>query len=238
MATELKAFSGSQFIGKPVLADSEFIPHLDNINSWAKSNRLKIFVTSSARSFGVPVVGSIVPPARRSNHLVGHALDMNIQVGSSSTLLNSVDLRSFGTLPASVKKFIDAIRRDPDLRWGGDFSPADPVHIDDELNGRDPSAWNAKFSIIQAELTGLTQPGVSAVGGVRLLLLTRPLMKGADVKALQGKLINLGYNVGASGADGLFGADTEEAVAKFQEDQAINPIDGIVGDKTRQALGL
>lgn len=236
MATELKTFSGSQFIGKPVLADGEFIPHLNKINNWASSNGLKIFVTSSARSFGVPVVGSIVPPARRSNHLVGHAIDMNIQVGS--TLLNSVALGNFGTLPASVQNFINEIRRDPDLRWGGDFSQPDPVHIDDELNGRDPSAWNAKFSIIQAELTGLTQPGVSAVGGSRLLLLTRPLMKGADVKAVQEKLIDLGYNIGTSGADGIFGAATEDAVAKFQEDQDIDPIDGIVGDKTRQALGL
>ena len=235
MATGLKAFSGSQFIGKPVLADIDFIPHLDTINNLAGSNGLKIFVTSSTRPFDIPIEG-IVPAARRSNHLVGHAIDMNIQIGS--TLLTSRELRSFRTLSASAQKFINAIRRDPDLRWGGDFSPVDPVHIDDELNIRDPAAWNTKFSTIQADLTGLTQPGVRAVGSPRLLFLTRPLMKGLDVEAVQKKLIDFGYSVGDAGADGLFGADTKKAVAKFQEDKFIDPIDGIVGDKTLQALGL
>lgn len=235
MPTKLKTFSGSQFIGKPVLADIEFIPYLNIINGLASSNRLKIFVTSSTRPFGVPVSG-IVPAASRSNHLVGHAIDMNIQVGS--TLLNSTALGSFRTLPASVQKFIQEIRRDPDLRWGGDFRPVDPVHIDSGLNIRDPATWNAKFPIIQAELTGLTQPGVSTGGGPRLLFLTRPLMQGADVKAVQEKLIGFGYNVGPDGADGFFGPGTEKAVAKFQEDKGIAPIDGIVGNKTLQALRL
>ena len=237
MSTDLKTFSGSQFIGKPVLADVEFIPYLNLVNSFASSNGLKIFVTSSARRFGVPISGSIVPPASRSNHLVGHAIDMNIQIGS--TLFNSTDLSNIGSLPTSIQKFIHSIRQDPDLRWGGDFNPKDPVHIDDGLNIRDPAAWRAKFPIIQADLTGLTQPGISSTGGgPRLLFLTRPLMQGADVKAVQEKLIALNYNVGRSGADGFFGSDTEKAVAKFQEDKGLVPIDGIVGNQTRQALGL
>jgi hypothetical protein len=236
MATELKAFSGSHFIGKPVLADIEFIPYLNIINSLSSSHGLKIFITSSTRPFGLPVNGAIVPPSRRSNHLVGHAIDMNIQIGS--TLFTSRELRNFGRLPPPAQKFINAIRRDPDLRWGGDFSPTDPVHIDDGLNIRDPANWNTKFSIIQADLTGLTQPGVRAVGSPRFLFLTRPLIKGADVEAVQKKLIELEYDVGDDGADGIFGADTEKAVVKFQEDKDIDPVDGIVGDLTRRALGL
>jgi len=236
MATDLKTFSGSQFINKPVLADIEFIPYLNLINSFASSNGLKIFVTSSARPFGVPISGAIVPPASRSNHLVGHAIDMNIQIGS--TLFNSTDLGNFGSLPASIKSFIQAIRRDPDLRWGGDFTPIDPVHIDDGLNLRDPAAWNAKFPIIQADLTGLTQPGVSAGGGPRLLFVTLPMMQGADVKAVQEKLIGFGYDVGPTKADGFFGAATGKAVVQFQTDKGLTPVDGIVGKTTRQALGL
>lgn len=235
MATDLRSFSGSQFIGKPVLADVEFIPFLDIINTFARNNGLKIFVTSSTRAFGVPVNG-IVPAASRSNHLIGHAIDMNIQIGSK--LFNSTALDNFGSLPNAIQNFINAIRQDPDLRWGGDFSPVDSVHIDDELNRRDPATWNAKFPIIQRDLTGLTQPGVSAGGGPRLLFLTRPLMQGADVKAVQEKLIERGFDLGRGGADGFFGEDTEKAVAKFQEKENLNPIDGIVGDRTRKALGL
>lgn len=236
MATALKSFSGSQFIGKPVLADSDFIPFLDLVNALAKTNGLQIFVTSSTRPFGVPVSGSIVPPASRSNHLVGHAIDMNIQIGAK--LFNNVALGNFATLPTSIKNFITAIRKDPDLRWGGDFTPADPVHIDSGLNVREPTTWNAKFPIIQADLTGLTQPGVQAVGGSRLLLLTKPLLQGSDVKAVQEKLIALGFDLGKSGADGFFGDATEKAVAEFQEREDLTPIDGIVGDRTKKALGL
>lgn len=53
--------------------------------------------------------------------------------------------------------------------------------------------------------------------------------KGTDVKAIQEKL-------GVS-ADGIFGKNTERAVIKFQLAHDLNT-DGIVGSKTRQAMGL
>lgn len=235
MATQLKSFTGTQFIGKLVLADLEFISHLEKINDLAAQDGLKIFVTSSTRSFGVPVNG-IVPAARRSNHLVGHAIDMNIQMGG--TLFNSNALGNFGSLPAAIKAFLTAIRNDPVLRWGGDFSPSDPVHIDDGLNLRDPSTWSAKFPLIQSELTGLTQPGVGTGSGPRLLFLTHPLMQGDDVKAVQQKLIERDFDLRPGGADGFFGEATANAVMQFQEREDLDPIDGIVGERTRKALGL
>jgi len=234
MATELKTFTGSQFIGKPVLADIEFIPHLETINDFAATNGLKIFVTSSNRALGIPLVGSVFPPARMSNHFIGHAIDMNIQIGS--TLYNSDALGNFSSLPAAIKAFITAIRNHPVLRWGGDFG--DPVHIDDNLNNTNPSLWKQKLPIIQSELTGLTQPGIRTGSSPRLLFLTTPLMEGDDVKAVQKKLIGKGFDLGKNGADGLFGQATVNAVLKFQDQEDLEPVDGIVGDKTREALGL
>ncbi|MBE8987264.1 peptidoglycan-binding protein [Nostoc sp. LEGE 12450] len=234
MATELKTFSDSQFIGKPVLADIEFIPHLEKINDFAATNGLKIFVTSSARPWGVPIGGAIVPPAKMSNHLIGHAIDMNIQIGGK--LYTSHELGDFNSLPPAIKAFITAIRNHPVLRWGGDFG--DPVHIDDGLNLHNPNLWKDKFSIIQSELTGLTQPGIRAVNSPRLLFLTTPLMEGDDVKAVQKKLIAKGFDVGITGADGFFGQATANAVIKFQDQEDLDPVDGIVGDKTKKALGL
>jgi hypothetical protein len=41
-----------------------------------------------------------------------------------------------------VRSFIQSIEDDSDLRWGGNFSNTDPVHIDDHLNAS-MSAWEA-----------------------------------------------------------------------------------------------
>lgn len=200
MATELKTFTASQFIGKPVLADIEFIPHLEKVNDFAATNGLKIFVTSPTRPWGVPVREPAFPPAKMSNHLIGHAIDMNIQIGGK--LYTSHELGDFNSLPPAIKAFITDIRNHPVLRWGGDFG--DPVHIDDGLNLHNPNLWKEKFPIIQSELTGLTQPGIRAVNSPRLLFLTTPLMEGDDVNAVQKKLVEKGFDVGITGADGFF----------------------------------
>ena len=149
MNTELKSFLGTQFIGKPVLADIEFFSVLEKINQLAKSHQLQIHVNHSVRQQGLSVQGAIVKPASRSNHLIGHAIDMNIK--SNDGFFNSHALKNsnFDQLPENIKAFINTIRDDSELRWGGDFN--DPVHIDDGLNITDPSAWDQKFPIIQSE---------------------------------------------------------------------------------------
>lgn len=65
--------------------------------------------------------------------------------------------------------------------------------------------------------------------------------KGPYVKLCQEDLIRLGYNVGKTGADGIFGKNTEAAVKEFQvshKDTDGNQLkaDGIVGPKTWGAL--
>jgi D-alanyl-D-alanine carboxypeptidase len=83
-----------------------------------------------------------------SNDLAGHAIDMNVMHGpTKSQLCNSACLG--GTLPAAVQPFIDAVRADAGLRWGGDFTSKDPVHIDDHLN-EDQAAWTARRDATQA----------------------------------------------------------------------------------------
>jgi len=59
--------------------------------------------------------------------------------------------------------------------------------------------------------------------------------KGDEVKALQDFLISQGYDVGKTGADGIFGSNTAAAVKKFQQDKGLS-VDGIVGSQTWGAI--
>lgn len=82
------------------------------------------------------------------------------------------------------------------------------------------------------------------ITGVLLLLLI-PLMvyaaalrqgdSGEEVKAVQKKLRQWGYYEGE--VDGIFGSGTRKAVIKFQQKNGLTA-DGIVGEKTAEALGL
>ena len=58
---------------------------------------------------------------------------------------------------------------------------------------------------------------------------------GEDVVYVQTRLIELGYDLSPYGADGKFGAKTEEAVKAFQRANGLEP-DGIVGKRTYAAL--
>ncbi len=67
----------------------------------------------------------------------------------------------------------------------------------------------------------------------RVLKLKSPLMYGEDVKEVQKKLNNLGYNCGK--VDGYFGKNTDSAVRKYQKANGL-VVDGIVGPATWKKL--
>lgn len=58
---------------------------------------------------------------------------------------------------------------------------------------------------------------------------------GQQVRTLQTKLNNWGYNAGT--VDGIFGSNTLAAVKRFQANNGLT-VDGIVGTKTAAALGM
>ena len=60
---------------------------------------------------------------------------------------------------------------------------------------------------------------------------------GSAVTLLQTLLYTAGYDIGPTGVDGKFGANTQAAVQKFQSDHGLT-VDGIVGPETAAALGL
>lgn len=68
---------------------------------------------------------------------------------------------------------------------------------------------------------------------------TKPTLRkgsrGEYVTLAQTKLIQKGYSCGDKGADGIFGAATEKAVKRFQQDNGLT-VDGVIGPKTWEAL--
>ena len=59
--------------------------------------------------------------------------------------------------------------------------------------------------------------------------------RGNDVKALQEALIKMGYDVGSTGADGVYGTKTTAAVKQYQKDNGL-AVDGIAGKNTLGSL--
>lgn len=73
----------------------------------------------------------------------------------------------------------------------------------------------------------LVQPNV--------LALSRRGSTGSEVKTIQQKLINWGYLTGS--ADGIYGAKTEAAVRRFQQNNGLTA-DGVAGSATLAKMGI
>lgn len=145
-ACDIRIYRNDRYVGSELRADVDFFPFLDRLGQFAAECNVEIFVTSSTREPGRTVAGAIVPPATRSNHLVGHAIDMNVRFDGRLFDSKALKRANLPNLPAPVREFIERARDDDTLRWGGDFNPEDPVHFDDGLNRSDPALWDSKFA--------------------------------------------------------------------------------------------
>ncbi|MEN8041982.1 MAG: peptidoglycan-binding protein [Actinomycetota bacterium] len=119
------------------------------------------------------------------------------------------------------------------IAWVGDSGNAEEIapHVHFEL--RDPSGTivNPYSSLVAAGGNDVGDgPRDPLVGGARVL---SNGLHGADVRALQEALEELGHPVG--GIDGRFGPRTESAVRSFQTEFGIEA-DGIVGRATKTAM--
>lgn len=139
---DLISYTNSNFSGK-CLIHPEFAPFLDKMNVIADRYQIKIIVTSSFRP-DTKVAGAIVVPAVHGNHLVGHAVDVNLKW--KGELYNSTRLyHPMG----EIRQFIEDCKL-VGIRWGGDFHPdrngkTDPVHFDSGLNVTNFPHWEAIY---------------------------------------------------------------------------------------------
>ncbi len=136
----------SRFIGEPVVAHVDFHAALRRLDGYADLVGARIYVSHSFRRRDSSERDAVIPLSKRSNHLVGHAIDMNIVLPREWIGSNRLSRGRLGELPLAARQLIEQIRGDAELRWGGDFLRPDPVHVDDDLYRRDPEQWTRKLS--------------------------------------------------------------------------------------------
>ena len=101
-----------------------------------------------------------------------------------------------------------------------------------KVKGRGWTHWYKLPFIDYNDGAAVIAPPTNYTLGSRLL---KKGMEGADVKAMQELLLQLGYGLPKYGADGDFGSETEAAVLAFQKAEELEE-DGKYGDKTHAAL--
>lgn len=135
----------------PQAAAGEVLAHIDfadfitsAMNDEAKKAKVTLAINQTFRVLGAAVGGAVVTPAKKSQHLIGHAVDLNIQDGDS---VNTADMFNSGKETAAADTFITGVKG-RGLRWGGDFSDTDPVHFDDLV---DPKGEDYKMNLFFAQ---------------------------------------------------------------------------------------
>ncbi|MEO5339099.1 MAG: peptidoglycan-binding protein [Magnetococcus sp. MYC-9] len=149
-----------------------------------------------------------------------------------------VDLQAAAGIPGSF------VLREPASSLGGHIVISDG-------QGGTVEAHSSKRGVIRSTLSGRRWDYGIVVPGVQhsvtsppapittphstIYRLTKPLMVGQEVAAIQTALRNHGLNPGH--VDGVFGPQTRAAVIDFQKAQGLLP-DGEVGQETAGALGV
>lgn len=91
----------------------------------------------------------------------------------------------------------------------------------------------AVFAVVLTASLAFVSPGSD--DGDQSAAVLKVGSSGSQVRTLQTKLNNWGYNAGT--VDGIFGSNTLAAVKRFQQRNGL-VVDGIVGEKTAAALGM
>ncbi len=128
--------------GRQILINRSFKTYMTRIDEYAGKQGVKLIVTHSYRPLNEPSLrGTIVAPAGYSNHHAGYAVDFNIKY--QGLKYNSFHLKKSNliSLPEGIQAFINELRHDAELRWGGDFRIEDPIHLDYPINSKNFDKW-------------------------------------------------------------------------------------------------
>lgn len=112
--------------GDEVLVNAGFAVGLDSLDRAAAGAGVRLHLNQTYRRQDVPPTGAVVPPATRSQHLIGQAVDLNV-IDGATVVTSAMFLRNTATQSALA---VVRAARNAGLRWGGDFTQKDPVHFD------------------------------------------------------------------------------------------------------------
>lgn len=113
-----------------ILVHTNFVDVVGVLNEQALATQVVLRLNQAFRRADVAPSGAVVRPAKKSQHLVGYAVDLNIIDGDT---INTANVFKTGKETAAANAFIKGVKA-KGIRWGGDFSETDPVHFDDFLN--------------------------------------------------------------------------------------------------------
>jgi len=128
--------------GRQILVHKNFMPFMENLERYAKTNDVKLIINQSYRDNSKVLSRSVVNQARFSNHLAGHAIDFNLLHKRTKYFSHDLNRDNLQNLPENIQTFINNVRKDKNLRWGGDFRNEDPIHIDNPLNITSRKEWS------------------------------------------------------------------------------------------------
>ena len=137
--TNIKGFNGHIIQVHP-----DFVPYMDKINSSAARLGIMVHVTNSFRKPTDVLTGTVVTPAKMSNHLVGMAIDWNLEI--NKVWYNKIKIElAYKSRIGAVYSFIQECKSF-ELRYGGDFNTSDPIHFDNGLNVNNPDKWHEIYN--------------------------------------------------------------------------------------------
>jgi N-acetylmuramoyl-L-alanine amidase len=172
----------------------------------------------------------------RSNHQSGLALDIQDHLGWKPFLerhgwkwFGASDKPHFDFVGSGTKDIRSTATLAFQKLWNkhnpGDLLKEDSDFGDETLKRMNRCPADGFGAIAAADATTTT---------IRELKLTDSLMQGDDVLQLQNALVKAGFTLKL---DKFFGNDTHNTVKAFQKQAGLTD-DGVVGSRTRQALGL
>lgn len=127
--------------GRQILIHKNFEKYIVQIDRYAIDNNIELIINQSYRSDKQILSRAIVEPGKLSNHLAGFAIDFNIINDGKKYFSDDLKRENLKELPNNVQNFINDIRKNEDLRWGGDFRRQDPIHIDSPINLKSKNSW-------------------------------------------------------------------------------------------------
>ncbi|MEM9447616.1 MAG: peptidoglycan-binding domain-containing protein [Cyanobacteria bacterium P01_E01_bin.6] len=149
----------------------------------------------------------------------------------------SQDFETYEEFDAVVDQLME--KADGMLVGAGDRTRFVPPRIYADLGQHDgddnmPQGWGFKLETVCAFTSrrAIGNPAKRTLKEWRVIQVDSPLMRGDDVKLLQGAMLRAGISVKA---DGFFGPASAAAVKEFQNNNNLQPT-GIIDQETRQVL--